>query len=105
MRDRLGRYQNQKPLTELAPPWACGCEHCEYGYVSAPALIGALTVAEQRAVGADEGLIVFCNCRAGHLNRQYLRKVHHGLLLEQKKNYRAVLLAALEPTIHYQVTA
>jgi hypothetical protein len=51
-------------------------------------------------------LIVFCTCRAGHMNRQYLRRVYNGLLPVQKQNYRAVLLAALTPTIHYEgVTA
>jgi hypothetical protein len=106
MRDIYGRYRDQKPLSELAPDWCKGCEQCEYGLVSAPEIVGALTLAEQRAVAAAEDLIVFCTCRAGHMNRQYLRRVYNGLLPVQKQNYRAVLLAALQPTIHYEgVTA
>lgn len=102
MRDRLGRYQNPKELKDIAPEWSKGCEHCEYGYEAAPDLIGALTTAEQRAVGAAEGLVLFCNCKAGHLNRQYLRRVYNALLPEQKQNYRSVLLAELTPSIHYE---
>jgi hypothetical protein len=106
MRDIHGRYRDTKELKDIAPDWCKGCDDCEYGLVHAPTIVGVLTLAEQRAVAAAEDLIVFCTCRAGHMNRQYLRRVYNGLLPVQKQNYRAVLLAALTPTIHYEgVTA
>jgi hypothetical protein len=103
MRDVHGRYRDTKELKDIAPPWAMGCEQCEYGYAHAPELTGVLNTAEERAVAAAEDLIVFCTCRAGHMNRQYLRRVYNALLPQQKQNYRAALLAALsrrEPTFH-----
>lgn len=82
------------------PEWAHGCEGCQYGLAVAPEIIRILTLAEQRAVQMDGGLIEFCNCRAGYMYRQYLRKVLSGLELQSRLNIRAIVLADQVPTIH-----
>lgn len=81
------------------PEWAKGCEHCEYGILSAPEILGQLTLSEQRAVANDEGMILFCECRAAFMYRQFCRKTFSGLGLETRRNIREHL-ANHAPTIH-----
>lgn len=87
-------------ITTSGPEWAKGCEACINGLVVAPEIVPELNLAEGRAIQMDEGMIEFCNCRAGHMYRQYLRKVLGGLSLESRLNYRQFVLAARVPTIH-----
>jgi len=85
-----------------APHFAKGCEGCTYGLAAAPEIVGMLMLPEQRAVQMDEDLIEFCNCKAGHLYRQYLRKVLNAMTMETRRNVRHYVLAALVPSVHYE---
>lgn len=87
------------------PEWAKGCEGCQFGLAVAPEIIPMFNLPEQRAVQMDEGLIEFCNCRAGFMYRQHLRKVLNGLSLESRKNIRAFVLAERVPTVHFEGVA
>lgn len=90
---------------DAAPHWAQGCESCTYGMVVAPETIGTLTLADQRAVQMDEGMIEFCNCKAGFMYRQYLRKILATMHIDTRKSYREHIQAARVPTVHYEPTA
>lgn len=85
-----------------APHWATGCEGCQFGLAVAPEIVPMLQLPEQRAVQMDEGLIECCNCRAGFMYRQYLRKVFNGLGMEERKNIRHFVYAARVPTVHFE---
>jgi hypothetical protein len=88
------------------PAWAEGCENgCKYGLVVAPDILPMLMLNEQRAVQMDEGLIEFCTCKAGHMYRQYLRKVLKEMKVETRRNIYAHVTAARVPTIHYEAEA
>lgn len=82
------------------PDWAHGCPGCTYGVVLPPAPIPLLPLHEQRATEAAEGLLIFCDCRAGFMYRQYLRKVYARIGMESRKNLRDIVMAANVPTIH-----
>lgn len=82
------------------PDWAHGCEGCTFGVVLPPAPIPVLPLHEQRATEAAEGLLIFCECRAGFMYRQYLRKVYARIGMESRKNLRDIVMAANVPTIH-----
>lgn len=85
------------------PTWAAGCDACEFGILVAPQVIGMLPLYEQRAVANAEGLIVFCECRAAYMYRQYLRKLYNAMEMESRKNIREFLLDAMPaPTLHYE---
>lgn len=87
------------------PDWAKGCEGCQFGLAVAPEIVTMLQLHEQRAVQMDEGLIEFCDCRAGFMYRQYLRKVFNAMSMETKKNVRHFVLAAIVPTVRYESEA
>lgn len=87
-----------------APHWATGCESCQFGVVAAPEIVRVLNVSEGRAIQMDEGLIEFCECRAAHMYRQYLRRVLGGMSMETRRNMREFVLAANIPTIHLEPT-
>lgn len=89
-------------ITASGPEWARGCEACEYGLVVAPEFVPMLNVSEGRAIQMDEGMIEFCNCRAGHMYRQYLRRVLTSINMESRRNYRHFVLAARVPTMHME---
>lgn len=94
-----------KQVTEHLPrshenDWAFGCPKCKFGLAVAPAILPAISLYEGRAVQAAEQLLVFCECRAGHMYRQQLRKVYATLSMEQKRNVLAHIQAASVPTIH-----
>lgn len=95
--------QVAKELTEVAPPWAMGCDKCRFGIIGAPELLKALTLAEQRSAQAAEDLLIFCDCRAGHLQRQYLRKVYNTMPMAQRTNLREFVVRT--PTVHYEKEA
>lgn len=83
------------------PEWAKGCEACTYGMVVAPPIIGSLPLYEQRAIAHGEDMILYCDCRAGHMARQHLRKLYAALPLESLKNLREHFLSSLPvPSIH-----
>lgn len=61
--------------TRLAgPEWAHGCEHCRHGIRNYTAPTGRDTLYMERLVMAVDGLLDFCDCKAGHMLRQYLRR-------------------------------
>lgn len=80
--------------------WARGCPNCKFGIVVAPDIVAALPLHESRAVQAAEDMILFCDCRAGHMYRQGLRKVYAAIDVNSKQNLRAIVLAAAIPTVH-----
>lgn len=100
MRDIHGRYTNIKDLSEIAPDWSHGCADCKFGIVLAPDIVGAVPLYEGRAVQAREEMILFCNCRAGHMYRQYLRKVYNGLTLASVRIVLEHIAAMSTPTVH-----
>jgi hypothetical protein len=127
MRDVHGRYQNQKPLTELAPAWACGCEHCHYGLVDAPPLTGAANLYLERVVQAIDKMLTFCTCQAGQRYRASLLNRRQAMIEEARRDprlskfaarlshpdientryemHKAMELAADIPTFHFEVAA
>lgn len=94
------RYIKTKDISEVAPEWAHGCPACKFGIVVAPDIVSVLPLAECRAVQAAEEMILFCDCRAGHMNRQGLRKIYATIDVHSKQNFRAIVLAANVPTVH-----
>lgn len=99
----MGTSNNLK--VELkGPEWAHGCEACQFGIVAAPDILPMFPLFEGRAVQAHEELILFCDCRAGHLHRQNLRKLYNGLSMELKRNILAHVQAASVPTVHGELT-
>lgn len=96
-----------KPISELLPKesfkhWGRGCDQCKCGVLSAPDIVAALPFYESRAGQAAEGMITFCNCRAGHMYRQHLRKLHNSFSMEQQRNILAHVNAAATPTVHFE---
>lgn len=81
--------------------WARGCSHCKFGIVAAPDIVPALPLHESRAVQANEDMILFCDCRAGFMYRQCLRRVYSTISMETRRNILAHISAATPvPTIH-----
>lgn len=63
------------PFEDYGPEWATGCEVCEYGLISPPAIeqiSGEHYIV--RVYQAQAGVLNFCTCKAGHLYRLYLRR-------------------------------
>lgn len=86
--------------------WAHGCGKCKYGIAIAPDILAAFPLFEGRAVQAHEELIVFCDCKAGHLYRQCLRKRHNDMGMELKRLVLAHINAAASvPSIRLEPTA
>lgn len=83
------------------PEWARGCDQCNYGLIAAPEPIGALSLYEQRAIQAHDDMLDFCNCRAGHMYRQHLRKVYNNTSQDARDKIRNYIWASMPmPTIH-----
>lgn len=91
-----------KEFQASGPEWSRGCESCRFGLAVAPEIIPALGLGEQRAVQMDEGMIEFCDCRAGFMYRQYLRKVLAALSMESRRSVLAHVTATRVPTIHFE---
>lgn len=100
MRDDHGRYVDTKTITDIGPDWASGCGACAFGIVAAPDIVPALPLHESRAVQANEDMILFCDCRAGFMYRQQLRRVYNTLSMGSRQNIRAIVMAATVPSIH-----
>lgn len=88
MRDDRGRYHSTKPLSELAPSWANGCDQCKFGVLSAPELTGVASVYLERLVQAIDGDLQFCTCRAGECYKNALRNRLLVLRGEAKRDTR-----------------
>lgn len=100
MRDTHGRYSDVKAIVDLGPDWARGCKDCKFGIVAAPDIVPALPLHESRAVQANEDMILFCDCRAGFMYRQCLRRIYSSMSMESRQNIRAIVMAATTPTVH-----
>lgn len=100
----LDRHKIIKEIADLGPEWARGCEACEFGLVVAPEIAPMLNTSEGRAIQMDEDMIEFCNCRAGHMYRQHLRRVLTGINLASRKNMREFVISARVPSIHLEPT-
>lgn len=59
--------------------WANGCPSCTFGVTAQGTLTGAVSLYEERMVQAMRGEAKFCTCRAGHMARQYARKVYSAM--------------------------
>lgn len=55
------------------PEWAHGCEKCRFGIVFPTELSGADSLYMERLAQAVDGIVEFCDCKAGHMYRQHLR--------------------------------
>lgn len=92
--------------TDSEHQWAAGCSNCRYGLVAASDIVSSLPLHEGRAVQAAEDMLLFCDCRAGHLYRQFLRKVYATLSLTSRMNLREHVLAAMPaPSIRLEPAA
>lgn len=89
-------------VTLTGPEWARGCASCAFGIVAAPEIVPALPMYESRAVQAHEDMILFCDCKAGFLYRQCLRKVYAKLSMEERRKILAWVQAAVTPTVHFE---
>lgn len=83
------------------PEWANGCEACRFGIVFAPKLTGAASLYIERAVQAHYELIAFCDCRAGLLQRQHLRRVWGTLALHPAIVRTIVEAGNVGPTVRW----
>lgn len=90
------------PETLAGPEWAHGCENCEYGLIVAPELRRELplNVSEQRSAQAAEGMLIFCECKAGQMYRQYLSGVYVAQNNSSRQSMRERVAATFVPTIH-----
>lgn len=88
MRDDRGRYHSTKPLSELAPSWANGCDHCKFGLIDAPDLTGVASVYMERLVQAIDKELNFCACQAGVRYRASLLNRRQQLLEEARRDTR-----------------
>lgn len=98
-----------------AAQWANGCLNCQFGIVRQGPLTGALPLFEERMVQAMRGEVEFCTCRAGHMARQYARRVYSSKS-DDARDYccQVVDKAVTEilqrdrvdtPTVHMEVAA
>jgi hypothetical protein len=71
-----------KELTEVAPAWANGCSDCTYGIKQAPLPTRVVETYLERLVQATEDAITFCECKAGVMRRQQMRREYTRLLKE-----------------------
>lgn len=94
------RYTQTKDISEVAPEWASGCENCQLGFVLAPDILSSFPLFEGRAVQAHEELILFCDCKAGHLYRQCLRKRYNDMGMELRRLVLEHIAVANVPTVH-----
>lgn len=82
--------------------WARGCSKCKCGIVSGADILPALSLYEGRAVQAHEELLIFCDCRAGFMYRQNLRRIYSTLSMDTRRNVLAHISAASVPSIRYE---
>lgn len=108
MRDSHGRYRSIKEIQELGPDWACGCGKCKFGIVASVPLTGAASLYLERLVQAQDGDLTFCACRAGHMQRQSLRRLYTKTSAAELAIARHNIEGAREsmpaPTVHLEPT-
>lgn len=56
------------------PEWASGCGQCRYGIVNYEEPRGGDSLYMERLVQAVDGALQFCECQAGNMLRQNLRR-------------------------------
>lgn len=95
----MPRYQKVEYPGEKQHEWAKGCASCSYGMVIAPDILKHLTVAEGRAMQMDCDMIVFCECKAGHMQRQYLRKVLSNMEMQRRQVLYDYVMRVSVPTM------
>lgn len=93
--------------------WANGCPRCTFGVTTQGKLTGAVSLYEERMVQAMRGEAEFCTCRAGHMARQYARKVYSAMTddgrrlacekVDQAFTELAAKVAVEQPTVHAEV--
>lgn len=89
--------------------WARGCDKCKFGVASSAPLTGATNLYLERLVQAQDGDLTFCTCRAGHMQRQYLRRLYTKTdatdLAIARRNVEHARETMLAPTIHMEAVA
>lgn len=91
------------PAETLAgPEWSRGCPHCEFGLIVAPELRRELplNISEQRSAQDAAGMLIFCDCHAGQMYKQYLRGVYSALSMHSRRSFHEHITAANVPTVH-----
>lgn len=93
--------------------WANGCPSCTFGVTTQGKLTGAVSLYEERMVQAMRGEAEFCTCRAGHMARQYARKVYSAMTEDGRRlacekvdaafTELAAKVAVEQPTVHGEV--
>jgi hypothetical protein len=88
----------------VGPAWAQGCEHCEYGIVSAPD-VRCAPLYLARAILAHHGHVVFCDCRAGEAAQRQAAATWRGIVSRGEHLHGATVAAILAeavrmPTVH-----
>jgi hypothetical protein len=68
-----------------APDWASGCPKCRFGIVGSVPLVRSIPLFEERMIQAAMGTLQFCDCRAGMLYRQYLRRHYSKTTVEYRE--------------------
>lgn len=71
MRDENG--ETTELIQSIVTSWAMGCDKCKHGIIG-PAAPKSAELWIGRVAQAKQGAIEFCDCRAGHMMRQYLRR-------------------------------
>lgn len=74
------------PVTRKGPEWAHGCPNCKMGITNAMPLTGAINLVMERIIQMDDGLIEFCECRAGKAYHAYLFNKKQELIEEARRN-------------------
>jgi hypothetical protein len=80
--------------------WARGCDKCHCGITNDPGILAAFPINEGRAVQAADGMIEFCNCRAGHMYRQHARHTFSAMSGELRNNIREHIASVSVPSVH-----
>jgi hypothetical protein len=70
--------------------WARGCEHCRFGLTVTPRHRTGEPLYVERAIQAALGLIQFCECRAGHAYRAFLRTKYREIRDDPSYNLKAL---------------
>ena len=111
-------------LTDIkhGPSWALGCEKCTHGLISSVPLTGRDSIYMERMVQAIDGMVEFCDCQAGHMYRQFLRRQYKTvsaltarvgsgeqgvgeMLINQTRRHIEESAAKYVPTMRYEPSA
>lgn len=106
MRDERGRYITLKEISTNGPEWAKGCPKCKFGVAASAPLTGADHLYFERLVQASDGDLTFCDCRAGLLAKQYMKRLYRQTTSQDLGTARYKVEAAREsapaPTVHME---